>query len=230
METLGALLAVTMGLGAAPPGEGSILVSPEIVEVSPERPWADVTVRSRGDAPREVQASVLAWSQDEAGRVVLEPAVDASMFPRAAVVAPAEARRFRLTVVGPAEARERAYRISLSVRDVASGARVTALVPAFVAPVERTVARTVRVACERARCRVVLSNPGSVRVRPERVSVELAHRGGAREELLLEPWWVLAGGTRVYVVELPAAAPVEELVARVTVGSEELEDRARVPD
>ena len=106
---VGVLLALAVGrsrLAVEP-----LRLTPEIVEVRPERPWSDLSVRNAGSAPREVHVDVLAWSQDDAGRVVLAPADDASVFPSRAVLAPGEQRVFRLSSFGPAPEQERAYRI-----------------------------------------------------------------------------------------------------------------------
>ena len=213
------LLAWLLRAGAADEG---VTVTPEIVEISAERPWADLTIRNLGASPREVRTGALSWDQEASGAVVLAPADDAWVFPARAVLSPAEARRFRLSVTGSASERERAYRIALRVLDPGSGAEVTALVPAFVAPARAFEAPAVEVDCpEPPRCRVVLANRGSVRIRPTRIVVAARSSRGA-SEWELAPWWVLAGGTRTYDLDVPPAARAHEVVVTVTVGAEEL--------
>jgi hypothetical protein len=217
------------GVPSTPPSE-AIVVTPDTVEVSPRRRWADVSLRNAGSTPREVRAGVLGWSQDDAGRVVLASAAEVSIFPGRAVLAPGEVRMFRLSTSGPAPDVERAYRIVIDVGDAASGEAVTALGPAFVAPATRTVSPQLSVGCGPRRCRVVVGNDGTVRVRPARISLSV-RASGIHVERRLEPWWVLAGGARVYEVDLPAGTTSRrEIVARATIDGRELEARAQIQD
>lgn len=224
-------LALALGAATSTGGAGTIVVVPDVVVVSPARRWSDVSIRNAGSSAREVRLGVLEWSQGGAGGVVLEETDDASVFPARAVLAPGEVRRFRLSTTRPAPDVERAYRIWVAIRDLASSAGVVALVPAFVEPARRTAAPEVSVRCEAPRrCRVVVANRGTVRLRPDRISVAVLG-GGVEEELRLDPWWVLAGGERTYDVELAARpASRREVVARVTVDGQELEARAETPD
>ena len=213
-------------LRAGAPADG-VSVTPEIVEISADQAWADLTVRNLGAEPREVRTAALSWDQEESGAVVLAPADDAWVFPARALLSPDEARRFRLSVAGAASDRERAYRVALRVSEPGSGAEVTALVPAFVAPARRFEAPAVEVGCpELGRCRVVLANRGSVRIRPSRILVAARSRAGAAA-WELPPWWVLAGGTRSWDVPLPKASDAREVVVTVTLGGQEL--RAACP-
>jgi hypothetical protein len=219
------LAALLAAVPALPPG---VLVSPVLVELSMARPFADLTVRNVGPAPREIRAHVLSWSQDESGRVVLAPAAGIAMFPARAVLAPGEARRFRVSSEEGAAEQERAYRVALSVRDLDAGGAVTALVPAFFAPARARTAAAVRIACTPTACRVVVVNDGTVRFRPDHVSVALIEDGGDRSERALEGWWVLAGGARAYEIPLTPGSAPRELVARVDLGGEAVIARTNV--
>jgi hypothetical protein len=218
MPTLVILLLLT----AAPETSGGLSVSPPLVELSAAYRFADLTVRNVGAARREVRAGVLSWSQDERGRVVLAEAAGAAVFPRRAVLDPGEERRFRVSAADGPAALERAYRVALHVRDLGADGAVTALVPAFFAPSSPRVEATVRVGCAARSCRVVLENGGTVRFRPDRVAVAVVEDGGGSVERLLDRWWVLAGGARVYELPLAPGAPVREVIVRVDVGGEGL--------
>jgi hypothetical protein len=222
-------LTLTLLLLAAVAGApGGLAVSPPVVDLSAAHPFADVTVRNLGAGTREVCASVLAWSQEESGRVVLTGVVHAAVFPRRAILAPGEERRFRVSSADEPAALERAYRVALDVRDLGGGGAVTALVPAFFAPSRPTRAAAVRVACAPRHCRLVLENGGTVRLRPDHVAVAVVADGGATVERVLEGWWVLAGGSRVYEVPLEPGAPVSQVVAHVDLGGERVTAAAPV--
>jgi hypothetical protein len=199
-------------------GEPRLVVTPAVVELGPDRAWADVSVRNDDERVREVRAAALSWEQDAQATVTLRPAHDVSAFPERARIAAGETRRFRVSVHRPPGEVERAYRIALDVSDPEAGPLARALVPLFVAPARPLVAADLRVACERGGpCRVVLRNVGTVRVRPRDVSVAVAADGGAVTELPLEAWWVLAAGERVYEVDVPQDRA--RVVARVDLGA-----------
>lgn len=224
---MAALVLVTL-LSALPSIAAGVLISPPIVELSATRPFADLTVQNVGPAPREVVASVLGWSQDERGGVALAEIGGVAMFPRRAVLAAGEARRFRLSSEEDAPDRERAYRVALRVRDLASGGFVTALVPAFFAPARARTAAVVHVACAPGHCRVVVENGGTVRFRPEHGAVALVEDGGATSSRALDDWWVLAGGSRAYDVPFAPGSAVRQVIAQIDVAGEALTASALV--
>lgn len=226
-----ALLALALGTASVPAlADDGVILTPDVVEAPADRPFADLSVRNAAGAPREIHVALYAWTQDDAGRVLLTSASDAAMFPARALIAPGESRRFRLSTAAADPVRERAYRIAVSVLDPADGAAqvgapaVIALVPAFVAPVRRRIGLQISVSCDRVPgCRVVLANVGTVRVRPAQISVSGAgDRAGATA---LEPWWVLAGGVRVYALAEPSS-PHDRIVVRVRVDDREFVARS----
>jgi hypothetical protein len=204
---LGAGVAAALASLAAPASLAAgprLVVTPAVVELGPALRWADLSVRNEDGREREVRARALDWEQDERGAVTLRPARDVSAFPGRARLAAGETRRFRVSVDRPPGANERAYRLALDVLDAQAGPLARALVPVFVAPEHPRVAADLRVACERGgSCRVVLRNVGTVRVRPEEISVAVAADTGPVAELSLDAWWVLAAGERVYELDVP---------------------------
>jgi P pilus assembly chaperone PapD len=229
---LRARLAVVLAASASIASAGGpVSVSPSLVEVSAERPWADVLLANEGAEILDVRADTFSWQQDEEGRVALAPARDVTVFPPAARLEPHDVRKFRISLVRPAGERERAYRLALDVREAAGAedAVVTrALVPVFVEPARRAPAARIEIAPgPGSRCRVVLTNVGTVRIRPPRVSVAVNGRDGTVVERAFEPWWVLAGGARVFDVELPIAAEeVRDVEARAAIAEGVAEARA----
>jgi P pilus assembly chaperone PapD len=209
-----ASLVASVSLAAEP----RLVVTPAVVELGAERPWADLAVRNDDDRVRDVRPAALSWEQDSQGTITLRPAHDVSAFPPLARIPAGETRRFRVSVHRPPGEVERAYRLALDVSDAEAGPLARALVPVFVAPAEPRVAADLRVACERGgACRVVLRNVGTVRVRPRDVSIAVAAEAGPVAELSLEAWWVLAAGERVYEVDVPPGRA--RVVARADLGA-----------
>jgi len=202
------LLAMVLA-GGERSAEG-VQIAPAVVEISPERPYADFRVGNLGSERREVLTEVFSWTQDARGRVSLARTDAVSAYPPRVELAPGEERRFRLTVIARAPIRPSAYRIGVTVRDLATGEQVTALVPAFVLPEHPTEVLAAYVDCVGAsRCRVILENRGNVALRPVRILLAL-HRDGAQDiEGELEPWWVLPAETREWDVPVAASAARE---------------------
>ncbi len=228
--TLPTLLSLAaLAVSASAPGP-RLVVTPAILEVVALQPWADVVVRNDGDGERLVRTAVLAWSQDETGAMVLGASEDAFAFPGRAALRAGESRRFRVSVTRPSSERERTYRLAL---DVASplGDELRVLVPVFVAPAVDAVQVALRVGCTGARaCRVVLENSGTVRVRPSHVAFLAIAADGRQVVLEVEAWWVLAGGRRVFDLEVPELPPGAPVVALAEVDGRTLRAEARARD
>ncbi|HEX9242451.1 MAG TPA: hypothetical protein VF875_08430 [Anaeromyxobacter sp.] len=220
---LGCLLLASMLQGA--PSRDEVVITPPVVVISPDRPFADVRVRNLADAPLEIQAVALAWTQDERARVTLAPTDAVSMYPTRVELPPGDERKLRLTVVERRPVRSGAYRVCLQLRELPTGEEVTALIPAFVVAEPPVESAAVHVDCPaRDRCHVVLENTGNVQLRPTRVIFEVGAGAGAgpTSQVDLEAWWVLPGGSRVYDVALAPAAGAREVLVRVSVNGVEL--------
>jgi fimbrial chaperone protein len=94
--------------------------------------------------------------------------------------------------------------------DAAEGAsRISVLtrvgIPVFLAPSRRvSKAELAFLPPEAGRIRASLRNGGTVRLRPSTVTLAVLSADGARLlERALDGWYVLAGGERVYEVEVP---------------------------
>lgn len=224
---IGTILVLMLGTAAPHAAEDALVVAPDVLEIPARQRGVELSLVLEGSVPRAVRLGVLSWSQDESGRVVLAPADELAISPARTVLEPRETRHFRLSRRGPAPEVERAYRIWIAVCDVESAPTITALVPAFVLPATRSIAPEVHVSCEQARCRLVISNHGSVRIWPQMVSFAVVGEG-IEQEQHLDPWWVLAEGRRAYDVEIPAPPSSREIVARVTIDGRKFEARAEI--
>jgi fimbrial chaperone protein len=214
-----ALLATPLGAGA-----GDLEIAPTLVELSGEARTALVSVRNAGRRTMRYQIRAYDWAQATDGEMVLTPAKGLVVFPPLLELEPGETRNLRIGTDAALDAVERSWRLfveELPRADTAAEAnkvQVLARVglPVFLAP-QRKVARgqVVFVARDGARIRFAVRNVGTVRLRPSSVTFAVAKKDGGRVfERTLDAWYVLAGGERLYEVEVPA-----ETCARAQGGS-----------
>lgn len=237
-----ALLLLAAALAAAAPARGGDLeVSPILVELSGAGRTAILQVRNGGLSPMRYQVRAFAWEQKPDGAMELTPTRELVPFPPLLELAPGERRNVRVGTQATAASVERAWRLfveELPRAETPEGAtRVAVLtrvgIPVFLAPAKR-VAKAELALLEPApgRVRAALRNPGSVRLRPAAVTFALVAKDGARLlERPLDAWYVLAGGERIYEVEVPPDVCARAAEAVVTAGLDGgvLEARAADP-
>jgi fimbrial chaperone protein len=195
---------------------GDLEIAPILVELAEDARTALVTVKNAGRQPMRYQARAYDWVQAPDGEMVLSPASGLVVFPPVLELEAGASRNLRVgTDAAPGE-QERSWRLfveELPRADAPPEAnRVQVLarvgVPVFLAP--RKAAARGEVAFggrDGARLKFAVRNVGTVRLRPRAVTFALAAKDGARVlEKALDAWYVLAGGERVYEVELPADA------------------------
>jgi len=227
-------VAITPSVAAA----GQLELSPILVELSAGGRTALISVRNAGGAPMRYQARAYSWAQGTDGAMDLLPARDLVVFPPLLELAPGEARNLRVGVDATPGASERAWRLvveELPRRDVEPGTQVQVLtrvgVPVFFAPARPAAGGELAfLSRDGARVRFTLRNTGTVRLRPASVKLALrAADGSAVHERSLEAWYVLAGGERIYDVELPPAACAEasEVVVTAALETGAIEARAQ---
>lgn len=241
LPALSKLLAASL-LAAAPAAEASELaVSPILVELSPRAPTALLSVKNEGAGAVRLQIRAFSWAQDVRGEMVLTPTDAVVVFPPLLELAPGATRNVRLGTTAPQRAAERSFRIFVEELPSAvappSEPAVRVLtrigIPVFLAPLEaRAKAELVTSPVEGRRVQFSLRNRGTVRLRPS--SVRAAFLGadgrplGTAEQ---KAWYVLAGDTREYAVEVPAAAcaATRHVELTVVLDQETLTGTAAVP-
>jgi len=237
LKLLRAILALAAILHAAPAAAGEIEIAPILVELGAQVRTAIVTVRNAGPASMRYQVRAFEWDQAPDGQMVLAPATDLVLFPPLLELQPGESRNLRVGTSAAVGARERSWRIfveELPRADQADASRVQVLtrvgVPVFLAPAEKESRGEVSLrAREGGRVRFAVRNTGTVRLRPLGARFALvAADGKLLFEKVLDAWYVLAGGERVYEVEVPAdaCARAAEVVAAATLETSTIEARA----
>ena len=175
-----------------------------------------LTVRNVSTERVRFQLSVFAWDQTPQGEMVLAPTKDIVFFPPLFTLAPAEERNIRVGAATPPSASEKTYRIFIEELPRLDGAppsgppgqvtiRTRLGIPIFLRP-PREVAggRLEALALRDGRVSSQLRNTGNVHFVARAVRITGYGAGGETVvEGALEGWYVLAGGTRIYELELP---------------------------
>jgi fimbrial chaperone protein len=234
----GAAAALAAALAAAPAAAGDLELTPILVDLSASTRTSLVKLRNAGGAPMRYQVKAYAWAQGNDGKMDLQPARDLVVFPPLVELASGEARNLRVGAEATPGAAERAWRLvveELPRRDVAPGTQVQVLtrvtVPVFFAPARAAASgELVFLSRDGGKVRFTLRNTGTVRLRPTEVTLALRAKDGAAVlERPLDAWYVLAGGERVYEVELPAdaCAKAAQVVVTAALDAGAIEARAQ---
>ncbi len=220
--------------GAASAGE--LEIAPVLVELGPTARTALVTVRNAGAATARYQVKGFEWGQSPDGQMALSPAGELVLFPPLVELQPGESRNVRVGTSAAPGQRERSWRVfveEMPRAEEAGASRVQVLtrvgIPVFLEPQARASRGEVAFLARDGRnVRFAVRNLGTVRLRPQEVRLVLkAPDGKVAFEKVLDAWYVLAGGERVYDVEVPpeACARGEEIAAVAILEAGTLEAR-----
>ncbi|MBI2188319.1 MAG: molecular chaperone [Acidobacteria bacterium] len=225
----------------APPSSArsSFTVNPTQIHLGGRTTTALLTLRNEEALPLRFQLSVFSWNQDSRGEMELDPTDDIVFYPPLLTLAPGEERRIRIgaaTAFGPVE---RTYRIFVeelppeSEGDQGAVRMLTKMgIPIFLRPAEPVA----QAALEALRLTggtfgFHVRNAGTVHFVPQDVRV----RGfGLGKEVVfdrhLDGWYILAGGTRAYEVQLGDAdcSRLHSLAVEVLIASSTLSDELDV--
>jgi fimbrial chaperone protein len=206
------------GLAISRPGvslASSFKVTPVQVLLSRRVPTALLTLKNESDRAVRFQASVFAWDQDRDGRMQLAPTPDIVFFPTVLSVKPGEERKVRIGTTAAFGSLEKSYRIffeELPELEKAASSRGPELhirtrmgIPIFLQPKEPEKGSRVDAMAARAGIlRFSVRNTGNVHVTLRGIRVRgLGLMGDAQFERESDGWYVLAGGSRDYEVEIP---------------------------
>lgn len=179
-----------------------------------------MTLTNESEEELRFQISASQWSQDASGNMQLKPTEDIVFFPSLLSLKPKEERKVRLaTAVKPGE-QERTYRIffeelpPISAVQKEKNSQVRILtkigVPVFVGPVERKPAGDIAgFSADEGKISFDVRNGGNVHYMAQKIRIVGLDAGGKPIfEKEQEGWYVLAGSTRHYSIELkPSECP-----------------------
>jgi fimbrial chaperone protein len=207
-----------VGLAISRPGvslASSFKITPVSVLLSRRVPTALLTLKNESDRTLRFQASVFGWDQDPQGRMQLTPTRDIVFFPTVLSVEPGEERKVRIGTTAAFGSLEKAYRIffeELPEIEKAANSRGSELqirtrmgIPIFLQPKElEKGSRVDAIAVRAGILRFSVRNTGNVHVNLRGIRVKgLGPMGDARFERESDGWYVLAGGSRDYEIEIP---------------------------
>lgn len=166
-----------------------------------------ITVSNDDNAPLTLQMALQEWNQDTEGRDQYRDSRDLVVFPRVAVLAAGENRLVRTAIKVPARDKEKTYR--LFVEEVPpntkkGGAQVNVAVrfgiPVFVRPeVPKTTGEISSLDLQGGRLRLRVTNTGNMHFFIR--SIQAGDGDAYHQELA--GWYLLAGASREYELELP---------------------------
>jgi fimbrial chaperone protein len=238
-ELFASALAVALAsLAPAPARGGDLEISPIVVDLGRARSTL-VTVRNAAKEAGRYELHAFAWDESPLGQMKLEPAKDLLVFPPVLELAPGQEKKIRIgTTAAPGE-RERTWRVFieeiLPATTVQEATRLrTRLrigVPVFLAP-QRAIAggEIVGLGVEHGKITFLLKNAGTVRIHPSTVRVVATDASDKPVfEKSFQGWYVLAGGDRLYEIDLPADACAKAKAVAATAVLEQSSIEARQP-
>lgn len=235
------VLAMMAVLAVFPARAAEVQVNPVVVSLSPATRSAMVAIRNQGGETVRFELQARAWGQDPAGEMVLEPTADLAVYPPILSLGPGEERNVRIGAVaqfGPVEKTYRVFVQEMAPPEKPEGAAQVLVLsriglPVFLAPARPTErAVLVDLAARGRKASFVLRNEGTVHVRPTAVKLLGRDKEGKTSfQRDLPAWYVLAGGTRAYEVEIPpeACAALREIEVSVELPREALRARHETP-
>lgn len=177
-----------------------------------------LSVQNQSTEALRFQISVSGWNQSPTGEMVLSATKDIVVYPSILTLGPGEQRKLRVGASVPSGATEKSYRIFVeelpplqsAKKDGKSEVRVLTKmgVPVFVEPQRPATRATIEgLALAGGKLAVEVKNGGNVHFMAGKIAVRALGAGGARVlDKELQGWYVLAGGSRRFEVDIPKDA------------------------
>ena len=187
-------------------------VSPIRLELGRQAKSGSVTVTNDTDEPMQVQMTAMEWTQDGKGKDRYEETQDLVFFPKIMELKGKEARVIRAGIRVPAAKTEKTYRLFIQEIPLPGKPRGTNVaiairfgLPIFVRPVrEEEKGEIGPTGLERGTVRTEVHNRGNVHFAIRSVVVKGIDPGGEPVfEKELNGWYLLAGASRSYSLEIP---------------------------
>jgi fimbrial chaperone protein len=238
------LIAFTIALTtcAGPAAAATFTVNPTRVYLSAGATSALMTLKNESQSPLRMQLRAHRWDQSRTGEMHLGDTEDLIVFPSLLTLAPGEERKVRVAASVPFGQIEKTYR--LYVEELPSGEKsenagssvriLTRMgIPVFLQPSRAMATAVLRaLGMTDGALAFELANTGNTHYIPESIVVRGFAAGGQPvAEWPVNGWYVLAGGTRDFIVPLerPACARVRSLLVEVTIGETTLKGPLTTP-
>jgi fimbrial chaperone protein len=187
-------------------------VTPTEVNLSASATSALVTLRNASKVPLRFEVTVFSWSEDERGKMALNPSSDVTFFPKLVELAGGASRNIRVGInAGMARDVEQSFRLFIEELPDQSApqANMVALrtkvgIPVFVRPSKPVRSAVLDgVSIENGKVQARLRNTGNLHISVDSMSVKGTGGSGAPTFTKEGPgWYVLPGATRIFEVPM----------------------------
>lgn len=187
-------------------------VTPTEVNLSSSATSGLVTLRNGSKTALRFEITLFKWSEDEKGKMTLEPSADVTFFPKLVELPAGTSRNIRVGI-NPGVARdvEQSFRIFIEELpdQSAPAANTVALrtkvgIPVFVRPTKPVRTAVIEgVSVEGGKVLTRVKNTGNLHINVENVAVK--GTGASTFSKEGQGWYVLPGATRIFEVPMTAA-------------------------
>jgi fimbrial chaperone protein len=211
-------LVVVLSLGTLPARAATFKVSPIQIYLSAGRTTELLSVENQSTETMRLQVTAFGWNQSPRGEIELAPTEDVVFFPALLALEPGKERKIRIGVSKPVGTVERTYRVFVEElpplekpSEAGNRSEVKVLtrfgVPIFVQPAKLTRGGAIENAkLESGTVKFQVRNTGNAAFSLVSVHTSGAGADGTQTfENQAAGWYVLAGGERVYEIDVPAA-------------------------
>ena len=208
-----AIVALLLAPNAA--ARSNFTVTPTEVNLSASATSALVTLRNGSKLPLRFEVNVFTWSEDERGKMTLNPSPDVTFFPKLVELAGGASRNIRIGInAGLARDVEQSFRLFIEELPDQSAPKGNAValrtkigIPVFVRPAKPVrSAEIAGVSVENGKVLTRIRNTGNLHISVDKISV--TGTGGSAASTFKKEgpgWYVLPGATRIFEVPMTAA-------------------------
>jgi fimbrial chaperone protein len=218
-----------------------IEVSPTLLTITAQAPSTMLAVTNRSQEPLRLSVRVMKWMDKPDGEMTFEPTQDIVFFPSMLTLNPGEARNLRAGTSIKGVDVEKSYRVFIQElpklvtgdepKNTAVALLAQVVVPLFIAPpAPKGVPAITGLSVKDGKVHFTLKNAGNAHYMPTKLLVRAKDTSKVVHEADVHPWYVLAGGTREYHVEMPAAARQNMRAVEVELRSEFGPAQAALPN
>ena len=236
MTTLRSLLTCLLLSLATPAawGAATLDISPMGAVLAPQQRTTEIRVTNRGQSAVAVQASLEAWAQEAGGADRHTPTGDLVVFPKIFELQPGQSQTVRIgrSAASGAPATEGSYRLFLlelpGSEDGQVGMNLRVSLPVWLRPTQAQNNWSLPLPQrDQGKAVLAVTNDGNAHVRVQKFLLEaLDGMGQARASAERSGWYVLAGNTGRFAMELPAGFCDKALQLRLTALVESAEPRS----
>jgi fimbrial chaperone protein len=235
---LALLLGALVGLSGRA-GASSFTVNPVKISLSGRVQSALLSLQNQSEEEIRFKIAPQEWKQSPQGEMQLQDTKDIVVYPTLLTLGPKQERKLRVGTTVPPGANEKNYRIFVeelpplkSPKVEKSEVRVLTKmgIPVFVEPAKPVVAGIVDgMALDKGVLGFAVKNTGNVHLLVQTVQARALDAAGATLfEKKLDGWYVLAGGIRIWDVQIPKAACAKTKALSVEVQAAETKFNGRL--